>query len=1105
MNQVVTSAIMTKFLRAVIVMIAFVVLANGIIVDPLHAVDHDQVTMRSLQSDTGHRLLIEWANPIKVLQKKNDQQLILRFSRPLTIDAGSIFDRLETYLDASRTKIEGTDLTLTLRNGATANLEIKKKRIVTIDLNRPSNFSPEVEIDVSSLKNGVRLAFAWPHLMHFDSEEKNRELSVTFRSESHLRESDLTYLNKTLQPWFSKVQSWNDPINTKLVFNLQPMIVSSITRLGKNRLAIDFLRSASLSNEVSSATPLPAFKPTPPNPNPSPSAELSLHLPKWRPQAAVTTATDQEEIDIDTLTKPKSDSGIKELVFDWGQEVGTAIFKRAGYLWIVFDAPVNSSQSPIPPPSPYPLEAGRVIKDELATIIRFPMVSDIGINVTNQGGGRWIVRPGSSSTSRSSIPIMPSDQSNVLHAQAQSNGRIVEAIDPVVGDRIGIWPVLQPLLGQQDRRRFVDLDILPSIQGLAWRQRNDDVSANMIADGIEFSSPQGLVISNWPEHVPNESPASIQPYDVKKAFLPSKQNQKVEVTERTKAEEVPSSFLDLAGFHLDREDMTKGRRKLRQLIGTSSPEEQDQIRLDLARLLVAERHASEAKTVLGGLSESIEGVMATSERALWGASILLDGDVEQATSLLSMDEFDQDDEIGIWRAAIISLNENWDAAAPIWKANRKTLDIYPPKLRMKFGLLALETAIRSNDDNMIRVGFRRLKSFDPKPHEIAQIDRLHALRAIRDGDTMRAEEILQDLVKRKLGALSLQADLELATLVLSNDGNNADLLEILNDRLPLWRGHSQEIEMIDSLAGWHRTAHEPRKALDLWEHLSIIYPKTDVDAPRKALRKATFAEAISKLAGHEISLFDAYTIYLDFLDLLPEEPEEKTLHLSLAKHLTDLDLLNEAIHILQPMLDRTANKSEREQIGTELAELLLIMDRPHEVLSVLDRSAASGSHGSGELAAKRQITRARALVGLGQGVEALEQIQNLQTSSARHLRAEVFWKQREWARLASVIESFLNDPSLATPLSHSDQKLILWLALSWDQLGLTNKLRDLRKRYIDEMASGLWSEAFLITTQVESERRDIPSVLADVDEQLAELRDFRKKIGDAAQLGQATR
>jgi hypothetical protein len=194
---------------------------------------------------------------------------------------------------------------------------------------------------------------------------------------------------------------------------------------------------------------------------------------------------------------------------------------------------------------------------------------------------------------------------------------------------------------------------------------------------------------------------------------------------------------------------------------------------------------------------------------------------------------------------------------------------------------------------------------------------------------------------------------------------------------------------------------------------------------------------------------------------------------------------------LQPLLERTADQVEAATIGAKVAELLLFQDRLDEALVLLDRTEIRGGAGPDDLSSERKILRARALAGLDRRDEALEQIKDLQTRPARHVRAEIFWQQRNWNRLANVIETVLEDPNLPRPLGHDDQKLVLWLVLARDQLGQTRELNKLRQRYAAEMASGPWNEAFTVGTQTDGQIRDIDSLLSQTENQLAELRRFR--------------
>lgn len=1116
---------MSKLRPFFIALMLGLALTNGFAAGLSQAAQDSQVTMRSAERADGGRLLIEWLAPIKVLQKQNDNQLILRFSRPLAVDAEPALNRLTSYLDVALTAIEGNDLKLALKPGISAKLEVKKNKIVTIDFSRQQVGEEYVRLDVSTLQNGVRLTLDWPRPTDVETEDRGGRLLMTFTSNSHLKPADLSYLNQTLQPWFSKVQQTSDPAATSLSFYLQPMIVSKVKSRNAHRIDIDLIRDASAIASTAQAGTKPSIELRLDKPTSKKSREGLPPIPVRRPEIALSSSQAERLDSTDHPESQANDTKVDSLVFNWDGKVGAAVFKRAGHLWVVFDAPPELSKSPIPPPAPAPLAAGEVMQVDKATIIRFPMSSDTDFAVLQDDKGRWIVQPDHNPKPPASIRISPAGSTGTLYAKGPSNGRIVSVYDPLVGDQISIWPIQQSGLGQSGRRRFVDLEVLASIQGLVWRPFDNDLSATATFDGIDLTSKQGLALSIWPDealdrntvteereqsskdqpgvdlpmesdlaHKSADAPPQDHPTGPDTALItpPVLQEDRVESAPDS-ADIIPSSYLDLAGSGVDRNLVAETRRVLRQKIAKSSPEKRDRARLELAKLLVSEKFASEAKIVLQTISDRPQLPVILSKRALRGAAAFLKGEIEEASALLQAAEFDEDTEIGIWRAALESLERNWQTAAEGWNSSSKNLDVYPPKLRLELGLLALESAIETNNDNMIRKGFRRLKTLDLKPHEMAQIDRLHALRATRDGDLERAEEILQTLAEGRHHGLSTIADFELATLLQSKNPNDPGPLASLHDRLPLWRGHPNEIDMIDGLARRYRDAKEPREALQLWAYLAEIYPATEDDLSIKDKRRATYVDALTELAGQDIKLLDAYAIYLDFINLLPQEPNARLVHRNLAQHLAGLDLLNEAVLVLRPMMENAADEVEAAEIGAETAELLLLQDRPGEALAALDQTEPRAQNAL-EIAEgiKRQILKARTLARLDRKDEALKEIRDIQTASARHVRAEILWQQRNWHRLASVIESYLDDPDLPLPLGEDDQKLILWLALAREQLGQTKELNELRQRYTTEMASGPWSEAFIVGTQAENQRGDIASVLRQAESQLAELIRFRE-------------
>lgn len=1085
-------------------------------------------TLRAWQNENLGRFVIEWSVTTRVQQKRVGRQLVLRFARPFTADPGAAVSRLDNFLDADKTIVDGADLSLALKPGVSAKLQISDKRIIAIDLQREPQKQPRAEVDVSKIENGVRLSFRWPVPTRLDVRQQDSLLALTITPGIGLDPTALTRLNQTLQPWFSAIRQSAGPNRTSLSFDLNPSIRSTVRSEDSYRSTVDLTRDASqlLSSKRGDTDDvfLPVGRPkrhqssesevgaaVPPIPQPRPADLTRLAL------ADETSTTDQ---DVPDIIEKETDS----LQFNWGRAVGAAIFKRAGYLWAVFSAAPADSRLPLPPPAPPPFGSGELIEVEQGTAIRFPLNQQIGIKVDAGLDGRWQIKSDTDPPVPTAPIIERIGQPSVLHVEAPSDGMIVRLVDPAVGDEINVWPLHDPGVGQPVRRRFVDLDLLPTVQGLVWRSLDDRLIAAAIDNGLQFRSEHGLSLSTWSDAEAGPGlvvrPAFEQ--EVRLASVPDSQDESSIVQAGVELPEISndlppkprqrptidhqttvsdhgadrakrSSYFDFAGSGVDRAIVTETRRVLRQAISRTSPDERDRARLSLAKLLVAERLAIEARTILDSISDNADDDVATSRRALRGATAFLIGHISEASSLLLSSEFDGDEEIEIWRAALNSVSKNWPTAAEGWKAVDKLLDRYPPRLKLDLGLMAIEAAIETNDDAMIRKGFQRLKSLELQPYDAARIQFMKALEAERAGNLERARSILKTLAEGRLRDISTSADFQLAALSLGDDAADPERMAVLESRLPLWRGHPVEMDMIDKLARRYRDMNRLRKALNLWQHLIDLYPKAGQDPTIREARQSTFVQALSNKTAPELSLLDVYSVYLDFTELLPDDPEARQVHRDLARHLAELDLLEEAVQVLRLLAERATDNVERADIGVQMATLLLNQGHAAQALAILDQTETHNSPLPSSLDDARRLTRARALSSLGREEDALIRLRNLQDASARRLSAEILWKQEHWPRLAAVIESLLADPALPSPLTAEDQKLVLWLAMAREREGQPNQLRDLRRRYAAEMQIGPWASAFQVVTQTTDNVDDVPSVLAATENHLAELRRFREE------------
>ena len=317
------------------------------------------------------------------------------------------------------------------------------------------------------------------------------------------------------------------------------------------------------------------------------------------------------------------------------------------------------------------------------------------------------------------------------------------------------------------------------------------------------------------------------------------------------------------------------RRIRRQAISKAAPEERDRARLELARLLVSERLASEARIVLDTISDDAENDVVLQKQALRGVAAFLIGHLAEASSLLLNPALSEDDEIDVWRAALESAEAQWLAAAEHWRATNAILDVYPSRLKFDLGLLAVETAIETDDDEMLRKGLRRLTSLSLDAYDKARLDAMKALKAERTGDLEKARALLTDLAESPHPAIRTLADFQLAALDLEANADNPGVLADLDRRMPLWRGHPRERDLLDKLARRFQDANALRKALDTWRRLIRLFPDAAEDEGLKMARQGTYVQALANSTEPAIDLLEVYAIYLDFIDLLPDEPEAR--------------------------------------------------------------------------------------------------------------------------------------------------------------------------------------------------------------------------------------
>ena len=1045
------------------------------------------------QADVG-RLTIEWADATRVRQRKSGDQLVLRFVDPLPYDFGGTAQKIARFIDPDRTKVSDRDLILTLRKGVTADVTIRQKRIVTIDFERDPSLTPEAAIDVSAIEDGVRLTIRWPGPTNVVSTSDKNELRLQITPDRDIDSAEIATLQTTLKPWLSHIRLDRSEDGKVLLIGLQSAIDPAVRPDGLATTIVELTRTRAplpIASVPSSNTVfIPKKRPSPSTDATTLAARAGPPIPKPRPNRNSTGPFAQSSDGQAPPEQTPAEDHPNALIFDWPTSVGAAAFLRAGYLWVVFNESDQRLLREIPKPPPS-FGAGAFVTADGGTALRFRVKTATDIQVTRTEDGRWRIDPTADAPSAKPMSVERIDDLGTLHVTPALSDQIVSMIDPMVGDQIDALPLPEPGIGQPASRRFVSLQLLPTSQGVAWRPLNDGLSARVDDQSLIFSPPQPttsvVVKAPAPKEslIENPSTSTIE----RRASRPART-----ASRRSAADPVRSSSFAFADSGVDRPLVPETRRILRQAVRRAPPEKRDRARLKLARFLVSERLGSEARTVLDAISDDAAIDIQKQRRALLGAAAYLVGNLDEAADLIGAPDLKNDKEIDVWRATLQSRQQTWSEAAESWRTASETLDRYPPRLRLDLGLLAIEAAIETNDDTMMRRGFRRLKSLTLTPLDEARVMGVQALKSERAGDLEAARSMFKKLAKSPYQRIRALAEFQLADLDLKEEADPREVLTTLNDRLALWRGHPNEQEILNQLAQRFNDADAFRQALRLWRRLIDHHPEAGEDADLAKLRQETFIRALTGATEAAFETADPYAIYLDFVDLLPKDPEAREIHRHLAKHLIDLDLADEAIDVLKRLMSSSQNDAERMDFAIKTAMLMLQEGRPDQALALLTSTAETNAPLPDPLLERMRLTTSRVLSDLDRTDDALLELKGLQSQTARRLRAEILWNAKRWQQLAASIESYFADDEPAPSLSEVEQQLAVWLALARNRVGTPSQLRDLRLRFGDAMQDGPHADIFNVATQGLPEAKDIPALLEDTERQLSELQRFRSAV-----------
>ncbi|HWQ86592.1 hypothetical protein [Brevundimonas sp.] len=676
------------------------------------------------------------------------------------------------------------------------------------------------------------------------------------------------------------------------------------------------------------------------------------------------------------------------LAFRWDKPVGAAVFRRGEAVWIVFDTPARFDMSgarQLGPASDAHWTAG---PDHVAVRIAAP--AGLAVSAVAQGS-TWTVVIGGQPVAVEGVTVDRDDSGEpVLVARMAGATRAVWLTDPLAGDRFAAITALAPGKGFADRRRTVDLALLPTAQGLAVETTSADLGVQADGDRVTFSRPNGLILS--PPSAALEA-AADENGAPRKAKFPAL---------------ILAEWADVghAGFPARHRQLQDAAAREAMAAG-DDPRAPAEARFALARFLVGSGLGYEAVGVLNNIAAKAPNMAGEPElRGLRGAARASIGRMEEAQGDFAAAAVAGDPAAAMWRGYIASTQGDWAGARQAFAAGAVAADAFPAAWRARFGAAHALAALETGDLPAARALLAY--SFSQEAPAADQLTaRLVQARVFElDGQSDRALAVYNAISRAPLDVVSVPARLGVVRLSLAKGRMKPDAAAIELEGLRWrWRGDATELAVIRQLGQLYLSQGLYREALTALKGagpgLNRLEGAADIQADLGAAFRMLFLEG----GADGLQPVQALGLFYDFRELTPIGADGDEMVRRLARRLVDVDLLDQAAELLKYQVDNRLEGVAKAQVATDLAAVYLMDRQPEPALQAIWSSRTTILPTA--LNAERRALEARALAGLGRFDHALEVLGSDASPEAGDVRAEIFWKQQKWLQAAALYDARL--------------------------------------------------------------------------------------------------
>lgn len=1078
----------------------------------------DPVRVRTSTGDGYGRMTFQWPQPVGHQARKNGDQLVINFSRPIEADLRPVVQRLGTYITSFEPAPNDATVVFKVRGDFSVRSYDSGTSVVVDIVSAANNEQAQAEVTATSglattsapnvpVRTGVhdaysRIVFDWPTATKFEVVRDADTATIKFSKPGNVNMARLA--GGRIQN-VSDAKVISEEGNLSVVLNVDATSQIKAFSTGQ-KVVVDVYRpgtqDAAASAPQSDATPTPATAQgdQPPTPEAAPvepvqqaaapapmepaptegesvtapmslkpegqagtdgqgaaGAPLSLEPETQGAETVPAPAAATDEARVQTRAEAmKITDGAVALKFNWDEPVGAAVFRRSDDLWVVFDKRAQVDTEALVRDGGGLITSVEQVPSRYGAVLRMTTAENVNPDI-KRAGLAWLLE----FMPQPLIPTAP------LQADAQPDSPLGARLFVAVPEPGNVIAFRDPEVGDN----LIAVPVIPLGHGMSREWSYPQVRFLPSKQGVVMKPlSDDLRIRPLRQGVEVTSTATLQ---ISSVTAEEKAN--VELQQQLASSAGMSSLrpltrvLDLEKWKRpDLLSFTDTKQNLqRDVAFAKNGREKKKTQYDLVQFFFANGFDAETLGVLQVMVQNNPDYEKDPELLMMrGAASWLMGRMEDARRDLYNPLLDSYDEATFWRAAVVAGEGKLEDSAYELRKTGAITQPYPKAIKMPMGTLVAAAAVELGDVKQAAQYIEVLSVDDPSQAQMDQINFVAGKLKALSGDFDAAIADWETVMEGRHRPSRAQAAVARTELLLEQGMfTPMDAIEEYEKLRFVWRGDDFEFELLRRLGTLYLEQEFYRDGLRTLRQAATYFPDNEGSNQVTKQMSDAFQMLYLKDGADVLPPVTAIALYDEFRELTPPGALGDEMIRRLADRLVNVDLLDRAADLLEAQVEFRLKGEDKARVGARLG-LIYLFDRKYDrTIATLNKTRVLNM---GEaLSSQRVLLRAQAHIGLGQPEIALDLLNPEVSKDAELIRSGIYWRAQDWQNASKSLAKLVRDMGAKPrkPLDDIQAAAVLSLAIAYtldnNEVAITRTLAN----YGPSMAQSGYADAFSLIAE----------------------------------------